>query len=323
VFTLILAGEKKNTTYPGREPRGPMVIVFGSINLDLIFDLPSIPRPGETILGPTTRIEPGGKGANQAVGAARDGGSVIMAGSVGRDALADGATALLRAAGVNLDRVQAVDASTGCAAIAVDPAGNNAIAVGLGANLLTSHRQVEDALLHSTATLVLQMEADAAENAALIARARAAGSRIILNLAPARPLPEAALRAVDILVVNETEAAWLAGHLGCSETAVDVRNRLGGISVLVTRGGEGAEVAGPEGNWHQPAIPIQPVDTTAAGDCFVGVLAHRLDRGETLQSALRRASVAAAACCTRPGSQGSIPTAAETDTLASRYPPAR
>src|SRR6201995_4586201 len=185
-----------------------MVIVFGSINLYLIFDLPSIPRPGETILGPTTRIEPGGKGANQAVGAARDGGSVIMAGSVGRDALAEGALTLLRAAGVNLDRVQAVDASTGCAAIAVDPAGNNAIAVGLGANLSTSHRQVEDDLLNPSATLVLQMEADAAENAALIARARAADSRIILNLAPARPLPEATLRAVDILVVNETEAAW-------------------------------------------------------------------------------------------------------------------
>ncbi len=300
-----------------------MVIVFGSINLDLIFDLPSIPRPGETILGPATRIEPGGKGANQAVGAARDGGSVIMAGSIGRDALADGAVALLRASGVDLDRVQAVDASTGCAAIAVDPAGNNAIAVGSGANRSTSHRQVEDALLSPAATVVLQMEVDAAETAALIARGRAAGSRIVLNLAPATPLPEAALRAVDVLVVNETEGAWLASHLGCGETALDLRGRLGGIAVVITRGGEGAEVASREGGWHEPAMPVQAIDTTAAGDCFVGVLAHRLDRGETLRAALRRASVAAAACCTRRGSQSSIPTAAETESLSTRYPRAR
>src|SRR6201996_5166974 len=100
-----------------------MVIVFGSINLDLIFSLPNIPKSGETVLGPSTRIEPGGKGANQAVAAARDGAAVVMAGAVGRDALADGALALLRTDGVNLDRVRAVDATTGCAAIAVDPAG--------------------------------------------------------------------------------------------------------------------------------------------------------------------------------------------------------
>ena len=124
-----------------------MVIVFGSINLDLIFRLPNIPRPGETVLGSSTRIEPGGKGANQAVAAARDGATVIMAGAVGRDALADGALSLLRAAGVDLDRVRPVEASTGCAAIAVDPDGNNAIAVGSGANLSAQASQVEDSLL--------------------------------------------------------------------------------------------------------------------------------------------------------------------------------
>src|ERR1700761_7787054 len=135
-----------------------MVMVFGSINLDLIFSLPNLPRPGETVLGPATRIEPGGKGANQAVAAARDGAAVIMAGAVGGAALADGALALLRETGVNLDRVQAAEASTGCAAIAVDPDGNNAIAVGSGANLAARASQIEDALLHTGATLVLQME---------------------------------------------------------------------------------------------------------------------------------------------------------------------
>jgi ribokinase len=179
-----------------------MIIVFGSINLDLIFNLPNIPQPGETVLGPATRIEPGGKGANQAVAAARDGAHVLMVGSVGRDALADGALVIMRSAGVNLDRVQAVNASTGCAAISVDPAGNNAIAVGSGANLSTRQSQVEDGLLGPAATLILQMEVPAAENAAMIARARSTGARVVLNLAPAATLPEAGVRAIGVLVVQ-------------------------------------------------------------------------------------------------------------------------
>jgi ribokinase len=294
-----------------------LVIVFGSINLDLIFNLPNIPRLGETVLGPSTRIEAGGKGANQAVAAARDGADVVMVGSVGRDALADAALAILRSAGVNLDRVQAVDASTGCAAIAVDPAGNNAIAVGSGANLLTRQSQVEDALLGRAATVVLQMEVSAPEDTEMIARVRNAGGRVVLNLAPAAALPEEALKSVDVLVVNETEGAWLAAHLGCGGAATELSDRLGGIAVVLTRGGEGAEVAGRGGAWHEPAVPIQAVDTTAAGDCFVGVLANRLDCGESLPDAVHRASVAAALCCTRQGSQGSIPVAAETDAFSS------
>src|SRR6185312_15782907 len=124
-----------------------MIVVFGSINLDLIFPLPRIPVSGETVLTPTIRVEPGGKGANQAVAAARDGAQVVLAGAVGRDALAAGALRLLRAADVDLSRVIETDASTGCAAIAVDPAGANAIVVGSGANLLARADQVEDALL--------------------------------------------------------------------------------------------------------------------------------------------------------------------------------
>jgi ribokinase len=290
-----------------------MVIVFGSINLDLIFGLPHIPRSGETVLGPSTRIEPGGKGANQAIAAARDGAAVTMIGAVGRDPLADAALRLLRAEGVNLDRVVRVEASTGCAAIAVDPDGNNAIAVGSGANLAVRASQLEDALLGPGATLVLQMEVSSAETSALIARARAAGARVVLNLAPAAALPEAALRALDVLVVNATEAAWLAADLRCEPSSAGLHDRLGGIAVMVTRGGAGAEVASREATWHEPAESVAVIDTTAAGDCFVGVLAHRLDRGETLRAAVRRASVAAALCCTSRGSQGSIPTRAQTD----------
>jgi ribokinase len=288
-----------------------MITVFGSINLDLIFNLASIPRPGETVLGPSTRIEPGGKGANQAVAAARDGASVVMVGAIGPDALGDQAIALLRESGVDLSRVARSIVSTGCASIVVDPHGANAIAVGSGANLLARADQVEDALL--AGTLVLQMEVPPAENAAVIARSRALGGRIILNLAPAAPLPEDALRAVDILVVNETEGLWLAEHLGCASGAAALRDRLGGVTVVLTLGENGAEVATRTETWHQPAARVTAVDTTAAGDCFVGVLASRLDAGATLRQAVAVASRAAALCCTRAGSQGSLPSRADTE----------
>jgi ribokinase len=290
-----------------------MIVVFGSINLDLIFPLASIPRSGETLMTRNVTIAPGGKGANQAVAAALDGARVVMAGAVGRDSLAAGALDLLRTAGVDLSRVAETEgAATGCAAIAVDAAGNNAIAVGLGANLLAQAGQVEDALLGPGNTLVLQMEVDPEQTAALIRRARAAGTRIVLNLAPAAPLARDALGMLDLLVVNETEAAWLAGQLGAAPDAAGLRAALG-VDTVRTLGGEGAEVATTAGVQRIPARPVAVVDTTAAGDCFVGVLAAALDRGAALADALRRASVAAALCCTRRGSQNSLPRAAETD----------
>ena len=293
-----------------------MIVVFGSINLDLIFPVQHIPGPGETVLGPSIRIEPGGKGANQAVAAARDGAVVVMAGAVGRDSLAASALTLLREAHVDLTRLSEADTSTGCAAISVDPAGNNAIVVGSGANRFARQNQIEDALLGPGCTVVLQMEVPADETAALIGRARAKGARIILNLAPAAPLPVDTLRKLDVLVVNETESAWLAAHLGCGDGVAEMRDRLG-VEVVRTMGGAGLEVATAEGVRLVPARAITPVDTTAAGDCFAGVMAAALDRGATLIAALDRATAAAALCCTRHGSQGSIPFGHETDAFVS------
>jgi ribokinase len=287
--------------------------VFGSINLDLIFALPHIPAVGETVLGPSVRIEPGGKGANQAVAAARDGARVILSGAVGRDSLADSALVQARAARIDLSRVSAVDASTGCAAISVDPAGENAISVGSGANVEARQSLIEDSLLTPSATLVLQMEVSAAETAALIRRGRAHGCRIILNLAPAGAMPEDALRQVDLLVVNETEAAWLAAHLGCDDAAAAALRQRLNIAVIRTLGGAGLDAAGPGGDLIIPAHAITPVDTTAAGDCFVGVLAAALDGGADLAEGLRRATAAAALCCMKAGSQGSLPARSETD----------
>jgi len=292
-----------------------MIVVFGSINLDLIFALDHLPQPGETMLGPATRIEPGGKGANQAVAAARDGAAVVMAGCVGRDALADGALASLSAAGVDLSRVVRGDLATGCAAICTDPAGRNQIAVGSGANTLARADQVEDALLGPGRTLLLQMEVDARQTAELIHRGRGRGARIILNLAPAMPLEGAALRAVDLLVVNETEADWLAAQHSANADAAGLYAALG-VGVVRTLGERGAEWASSEGGSHVAAYPVQAVDTTAAGDCFTGVLAAALDRGIAMKAAMTRASVAAALCCSRAGSQDSVPYAEETDRAA-------
>ena len=286
-----------------------MIVAFGSINLDLIFPLTHLPVAGETVLGPEMRIEPGGKGANQAVAAARDGARVIFAGAVGADALAEDAMRLLRQSGVDLTRVVRASVATGCAAICVDGEGRNQIAVASGANLAARQEQVEDALLGPRATLLLQMEVRADETAALIRRARARDARIVLNLAPAGGLPYDAIAAVDVLVANEDEAAWLGHRHATTGDAAGLHAALG-MTVVVTRGGKGVSATTRDGAIDLPAYPVTVVDTTAAGDCFTGVLAAALDRGAPFDDALRRANLAAALCCTVRGSQGSLPTAA-------------
>lgn len=291
------------------------VLVFGSANADLVFAVPELPAPGVTVLGEGVRSFPGGKGANQAVAAARDGAATIFAGCVGADAFADVATAALRAAGVDLSRVVVVaDQPTGCASICVDPAGRNQIAVAPGANMAARAAQVEDAALTPATTLLLQMEVPPREVAALIHRARARGARVVLNLAPPGALPVEALRAVNLLVVNEHEAAVLAARLGCGATTGALRGVLG-VDVAVTMGEAGAFAATAAGEVAVPAFRVVPVDTTGAGDCWCGVLCAALDRGLPLEAAMRRASAAAAIACTRPGAASSSPVARETDAL--------
>ena len=279
-----------------------MIVTFGSINLDLIFPLPHLPVAGETVLGPAMTIEPGGKGANQAVAAARDGGRVVFAGAVGADALAQDALRLMRATDMDTSRVATAAAATGCAAICVDTEGRNLIAVASGANLAARQTQVEDALLGPDTTVLVQMEVPRGETEALIRRARAAGCRIVLNLAPAAALDEDALRSLDLLVVNEGEAGFLAGLLGCTASAAALHARLA-VAVVVTLGESGLEAVTAAGAIRFQAHPVAVLDTTGAGDCFTGVLAD----------ALARANVAAGLCCTRAGTQGSMPMAAETD----------
>lgn len=285
-----------------------MIVCFGSINIDLIVPVPRLPAPGETVMGPDCRMEPGGKGANQAVAAALDGAHVVMAGAVGTDPLAAPALSGLESSGADLSLVARVDGSTGCALIGVDSEARNLIIVASGANTAARADQVADALLTPATTLLLQMELPEPQTASLIRRARAHGARIVLNLAPALPLSDDALRMVDVLVVNETEAAWVAGQCDAAADAASLSAALG-VTVIRTLGADGAEAPGIT----VPTPDIVAVDTTAAGDCFTGVLAAALDRGAALEDAMRRAVLAASLACTRPGSQRSLPTRKEID----------
>ena len=297
-----------------------MIVVFGSVNLDVIHHLDALPKPGETVLSPTVRTEAGGKGANQALAAALDGAEVAFAGAVGHDDTADVALAGLQRAGVELSRVARVGRHTGMASICVDREGRNQIAVGSGANLLARANQVADADLGPGTTLVLQMEVQAEQTAALIRRARARGARIILNLAPAAPLAEDALRMVDWLVANAEEAAWLGKQVGAPAYAAALHATLG-VGVVRTRGEDGVDAAATGGAWRISALPIAATDTTGAGDCFTGVFAAALDVGMNPEDALRRATAAAGLSCTRAGSQGSYPSRAEICEQARVVPP--
>jgi len=278
-----------------------MIVVFGSVNVDLIVPVPRLPRPGETVLGNDYALLPGGKGANQALAARRAGAEVVLAGAVGGDSFAGIALDLLRRANVDTRLVRIVEQPTGCAAIMVSSAAENMIAVAPGANSSTRSDQVPDELLGAGTTLVTQMEVPPSETALLIRRQRARGGYSLLNLAPALPVDTALLEEIDLVVANEGEAA----AMGSSPNRLAERLRHG---LVVTRGAAGAVALLREGTRIEvPALAIEPTDTTGAGDTFVGVLAAALDLGATLETALRRASAAAGLACLARGAQTAMP----------------
>ena len=278
-----------------------MIVVFGSVNVDLIVPVPRLPRPGETVLGNDYALLPGGKGANQALAARRAGAEVVLAGAVGGDSFAGIALDLLRRANVDTRLVRIVEQPTGCAAIMVSSAAENMIAVAPGANSSTRSDQVPDELLGAGTTLVTQMEVPPSETALLIRRQRARGGYSLLNLAPALPVDTALLEEIDLVVANEGEAA----AAGSSPERLAERLRHG---LVVTRGAAGAVALLREGTRIEvPALAIEPIDTTGAGDTFVGVLAAALDLGATLETALRQASAAAGLACLARGAQTAMP----------------
>jgi ribokinase len=292
-----------------------MIVVFGSINIDLVTRVPHLPAPGETVPGEDYRLIPGGKGANQALAAARAGAQVAMVGAVGADVFAAPALAGLEAAGVDLSGVRRVPAPTGLAAITVDAAGENVIALSGGANRQVRAADLPGAALHPGVTLLLQMEIDDAATLAAARAAKAAGARVILSLAPFRLVDPAALAAVDWLMLNETEAAALMAHLdlpGCDDAArAPALARRLGTGVITTLGPRGAVAGLADGRAVRvPALAVTAIDTTAAGDTFAGVFAAGLDGGLDIETALRRAAVAGSLACTVMGAQTSMPDAA-------------
>jgi len=288
--------------------------VVGSLNMDLVARAPRIPRPGETIIGGEFRNVPGGKGANQAIAAARLGATVSMVGRVGRDTFAGPLLDNLDADGIDHTFVvQDPEAATGVALIVVDDGGENSIVVASGANMRLSPADVDgaEAAIAGADALLLQLEIplETVIRAAKIARARAV--KIILNPAPARSLPAELLSLVDVLIPNESETALLTGlpvgDQAEAKTAAAALQDSGVGTVILTLGERGAMLATEGKTELFPAFDVTPVDTTAAGDAFVGGFAVALAEGRTLSEAVRWGNGAGGLAATKLGAQPSLP----------------
>lgn len=296
-------------------PAGGRIVIVGSLNADLVVQTAAFPRPGETVSGGDLSTGAGGKGANQAVAAGRLGGTVSMVGAVGADAHGDLLRSAVAASGVDVSSVAVRDGvATGTALITVDARGENTIVVSPGANGTLAPADLDDSVLTGATVLGLCLEVpepvvvDAAE------RARAAGLAVVLNPSPFRPEARELLPLVDVLLVNEGEAAALLG-VPEDATADALREGFAAIGVtraVVTRGADGCVVVdGGDEPVAVPAVRVDAVDTTGAGDAFMGALLLRLAEGDSLLEAARFAVGVGAFAASRAGAQASYPTPAE------------
>ncbi len=294
-----------------------MVIVFGSIGVDLVTRVDSLPHAGETVLCEDYLVVPGSKGANQAVAAARAGSRTAHVASCGDDGFAPLAISIMKEAAVELGHLATVPKPTGVALITVDAKGENAIVVASGANRLARVSQLERCPFGAMDTLVLQREIPDRETFAAVALGKSRGARVILNAAPAGPVPAETLASLDILIVNEHEAKVIANAVGLDanepEEAVRAIHERFGCASIVTLGAKGAVGWINGSRTRAPALEIEPVDTTAAGDSFTGAFAAALDQGMDFTLALARGAVAGSLACTKLGAQPSIPSKAEID----------
>jgi ribokinase len=294
------------------------VIVVGSVNMDLLFTgLAAFPKPGQTVTSETFQVVPGGKGANQAAAAARLGGDVRFVAAVGRDELGDQAWAALDAEGVNLDSVARVDAPTGVAAVVIDSSGENSIIINEGANALVKGADAAATAAPfegSPAVVLACLEVPLDTVTAWARVARANDWTFILNPAPApaHPLPAELLALVDILTPNDTELEALG--------SIESLQAAGVRTVVVTRGGDGADLAEPgQPLHHQDVFPTTPVDTTGAGDSFNGALAMALAEGQPVRDALAFAAATGSLSTRRVGARDGLPTRDEVEGLLSSH----
>ena len=285
-----------------------MIIVFGSIAMDIVQSVQYLPRPGETVLTADYAMLPGGKGANQALAAARAGAAVRFIASVGKDDFGQRALANLDQAGINIKGVARRDRPTACATISVDRDGENQIVVSSGANLATVAGQLNP----DEGDLVLQqMEIPLPEILAGIDLARARGAKTILNAAPFQSTPAAALDKLDVLIVNEIEARMLADDLGLDATdlagvCAKVQKRFA-TTVVLTLGPDGAMAFAHDQAVQAGVLPIQALDSVGAGDAFIGAYVAAMASDLSLEDCLRRGSIAGGLACLRPGAQDGVP----------------
>ncbi len=307
-----------------------MITVVGSLNMDLVVRAPRFPRAGETLAGRHFTTAPGGKGANQAVAARRAGGQVAMAGCVGDDEFGTALRQGLAAEGIDVRHVHVLrDVPTGIASITVDDRGENTIIVVGGANgaMTATHVDAARDAVAAAGVLLLQLEVPLAVAERAAALAHDGGATVILNAAPARELDDRLLAVVDYLVVNETEALEIAGgtrgeagRASTRDAARRARSRGAG-AVVVTLGAAGAELLDRRGDFTAvPAFRVDVVDSTAAGDAFVGAFAVALAEGVSPVDALRFGNAAGALAATRAGAQPSLPTRMAIDALVASTP---
>jgi ribokinase len=283
--------------------------------MDLVTRAPRLPRGGETLIGRSFSTVSGGKGANQAVAAARLGAQVSMVGCVGSDAYGEQLRGALLVEQIDCQAVSVVDGASGVALIVVDDNSQNAIVIVAGANGALTPQVIDgfDAVLQAADVLICQLEVPDATVGHALKRGRELGKVVILNPAPAsQPLPEDWYAAIDYLIPNESEASALSGlpvdSLDTAETAAARLIAMGASKVIITLGAQGSLFANGKGFEHFPAPNVKAVDTTAAGDTFVGGFAAALAAGKTEAEAVRFGQVAAALSVTRAGAQPSIPT---------------
>ena len=309
----------------GMELSARRIMVVGSLNLDLVVQVERLPLPGETTLGGQLLSAAGGKGANQAVAAARLGAAVSMVGRVGRDTWGRLLVQTLRGEGVDTRHVRRTAGPSGVALITVDRRGENCIAVAPGANAALQPSDLPTRLAGRVDSLVVQLETPLPTVEAALQRARAEGVWAILNAAPALEAARLLLDKADVLIVNERELAALLGTAGEvppgeeAEAARELRRRRD-QTVVVTLGARGAVAVWGDRTLAQPSWPVTAVDTTAAGDAFVAAFARVYDGPGRLVEALRFACAAGALTTTRPGAQPSLPSAAEVAALCERAP---
>ena len=295
------------------------LVVVGSLNMDLVVQVPEIPKPGETVLGRDFATYPGGKGANQAVAAARLGASVRMVGQVGKDSYADALLENLANEDVNSESVfRDYKSATGVAMITVDARGQNSIAVASGANFTLTTDQIQQAWgkIEEVDVLIMPLETPPATilEAARLAKDRQA--KVVLNPAPARPLTEDLLSLVDVLVPNEHEIFQISDQINQNGNQVESAARMlisqGVGSVVTTLGGEGVSIIeADQKEVRIPSYPVDVIDTTAAGDSFVAALAVGLADGKSIKDACLYANAVGALTVTKMGAQPSLPTHSE------------